>query len=247
MIMNKAPNLNLIFKLNKLADKFETKLAAGLSDIGSPTAKSDSGSGTAKDMTPKFNVSDAIDAVFNPAMELLGPSKRVAPTPEQAKNMFMNMASQLKSLFRSDDGAKTLAAVKFEELKSQPLFPAVKMFSNMVSDLFHEQTPGAWKPDPYADPTYSKENVMKVQKRLDEIGFPVGKAGPDGRFGFETKEAVENFQKHYGIKTRNPGELDAQTIKMLMDPKLPLPNDYLLQKQKTSLNNLATKFEKKYG
>lgn len=43
------------------------------------------------------------------------------------------------------------------------------------------------------------ENVRKVQKRLMELGYSVGRYGADGVFGNDTKKAVMSFQRTHGL------------------------------------------------
>lgn len=59
------------------------------------------------------------------------------------------------------------------------------------------------------------EDVKKLQKRLNELGYDVGK--PDGSFGNKTAKAVEDFQNANGLPTN--GEVDGKTWTMIFDEK----------------------------
>lgn len=58
-------------------------------------------------------------------------------------------------------------------------------------------------------------DVKELQGLLIELGFDLGSYGDDGDFGTKTKEAVENFQKKYGLKVT--GVFDKTSYTKLME------------------------------
>lgn len=62
----------------------------------------------------------------------------------------------------------------------------------------------AWAIDPR-----SPAQVRDLQNRLAKASFPVGRFGPDGGFGADTRSAVIAFQRHYGLSAT--GVVDAKT------------------------------------
>ena len=60
----------------------------------------------------------------------------------------------------------------------------------------------------------AKIMVKWLQKRLNSIGYSVGKYGVDGSFGPDTLKAVKKFQKDYGLKV--DGYVGPNTYKKLV-------------------------------
>lgn len=57
------------------------------------------------------------------------------------------------------------------------------------------------------------DDVKKVQKSLEELGYSLGEAGADGKFGKATQDAVKAFQELKGLEVT--GIVDDKTIKAL--------------------------------
>lgn len=55
--------------------------------------------------------------------------------------------------------------------------------------------------------------VRSLQGALDGLGYTVGKAGRDGRFGPDTQAAVERFQREHNLPVT--GQADPATVRML--------------------------------
>ena len=60
------------------------------------------------------------------------------------------------------------------------------------------------------------DEVKKLQERLNELGYPVGRA--DGDFGNKTKSAIEEFQKDNGLEVT--GIADAATQELLFSDEV---------------------------
>ena len=55
--------------------------------------------------------------------------------------------------------------------------------------------------------------VEKIQKKLTDLGYDLGKCGVDGLFGVKTKKAIEEFQKKNGLTISS--SVDSETLKKL--------------------------------
>ncbi|MBP3637919.1 MAG: peptidoglycan-binding protein [Clostridia bacterium] len=93
--------------------------------------------------------------------------------------------------------------------------------SKMLDRLYSRNAP---KYDPYAPLKEGDEgaDVEIMQTFLHNLGYSVGEKGIDGKFGKDTKAAVEQFQFVAGLEVT--GEADAETLKLLYDPEHPIPN-----------------------
>jgi peptidoglycan hydrolase-like protein with peptidoglycan-binding domain len=59
-------------------------------------------------------------------------------------------------------------------------------------------------------------NVQNIQNALLALGYQLPNAGADGKFGPETKTALEKFQKDNGLTT-SVGKMDRLTTKKLAE------------------------------
>lgn len=91
----------------------------------------------------------------------------------------------------------------------------------MLTKLYSKKAPVY---DPYAPLKEGDEgaDVKIMQTFLDDLGYSLGEKGIDGKFGKDTKTAVEQFQFVAGLEVT--GEADAETLKKLYDEKNPIPN-----------------------
>ena len=65
----------------------------------------------------------------------------------------------------------------------------------------------------------SGEAVSKIQLALMDAGFPLPQFGPDGRFGGETKTALEGFQRESGLSGRKVDGVLGPTTMGLLDAR----------------------------
>lgn len=91
----------------------------------------------------------------------------------------------------------------------------------MLNKLYSKKAPAY---DPYAPLKEGDEgaDVKIMQTFLHDLGYDVGVKGIDGKFGKDTKAAVEQFQFVAGLEVT--GEADAETLKLLLDEEKPIPN-----------------------
>ena len=91
----------------------------------------------------------------------------------------------------------------------------------MLNKLYSKKAPAY---DPFAPLKEGDEgaDVKIMQTFLDDLGYSLGEKGIDGKFGKDTKAAVEQFQFVAGLEVT--GEADAETLKKLYDEKNPIPN-----------------------
>ena len=91
----------------------------------------------------------------------------------------------------------------------------------MLTKLYSKKAPVY---DPYAPLKEGDEgaDVKIMQTFLDDLGYSLGEKGIDGKYGKDTKTAVEQFQFVAGLEVT--GEADAETLKKLYDEKNPIPN-----------------------
>ncbi len=91
----------------------------------------------------------------------------------------------------------------------------------MLNKLYSKKAPVY---DPYAPLKEGDEgaDVTIMQTYLDDLGYALGEKGIDGKFGADTKAAVEQFQFVAGLEVT--GEADTDTLKKLYDEKNPIPN-----------------------
>ena len=91
----------------------------------------------------------------------------------------------------------------------------------MLTKLYSKKAPVY---DPYAPLKEGDEgaDVKIMQTFLNDLGYSLGEKGIDGKFGKDTKTAVEQFQFVAGLEVT--GEADAETLKKLYDEKNPIPN-----------------------
>jgi len=92
---------------------------------------------------------------------------------------------------------------------------------SMLSRLYGKNAPAY---DLYAPMKEGDEgaDVKIMQTFLDELGYSVGEKGIDGKYGADTRAAVEQFQFVAGLEVT--GEADAETLKLLYDEESPIPN-----------------------
>ena len=84
---------------------------------------------------------------------------------------------------------------------------------------------------------YTKNSLVSaVQEGLMKLGFNLPKFGADGKFGPETKTALEKYQDSKDNLDRN-GEMDEVTIRTMIDD--------LKEKDNTLSNNLQDELDKK--
>lgn len=91
----------------------------------------------------------------------------------------------------------------------------------MLNKLYAKKAPAY---DPFAPLKEGDEgaDVEIMQTFLDDLGYSLGEKGIDGKFGKDTKAAVEQFQFVAGMEVT--GEADAETLMRLFDEKNPIPN-----------------------
>lgn len=91
----------------------------------------------------------------------------------------------------------------------------------MLNKLYSKKAPAY---DPYAPLKEGDEgaDVTIMQTFLHELGYDIGEKGIDGKYGQDTKAAVEQFQFVAGLEVT--GEADAETLKLLYDEEKPIPN-----------------------
>jgi len=64
---------------------------------------------------------------------------------------------------------------------------------------------------------HRKEDVKQLQQALIALGFDVGPAGADGILGRDTSNAIQNFQKTYGLAVDgDPGPNTTRTLNSLI-------------------------------
>lgn len=92
---------------------------------------------------------------------------------------------------------------------------------SMLNKLYSKKASGY---DPYAPlkPGDEGADVKIMQTFLDDLGYDLGKKGIDGKYGEDTKAAVEQFQFVAGMEVT--GEADAETLLRLYDEEHPVPN-----------------------
>jgi len=91
----------------------------------------------------------------------------------------------------------------------------------MLNKLYSKKAPVY---DPYAPLKEGDEgaDVKIMQTFLFDLGYDIGEKGIDGKFGKDTKAAVEQFQFVAALEVT--GEADAETLKLLLDEEKPIPN-----------------------
>lgn len=70
--------------------------------------------------------------------------------------------------------------------------------------------------------TESALNTRIIQRKLEDMGYSVGKAGIDGRYGRHSKQAVRQFQQDYGLRV--DGIVGAETATHLAYATHPTAN-----------------------
>lgn len=121
---------------------------------------------------------------------------------------------------KADTKVKACAAVaEWEALKVRSHLSSATVNAGIWSPAAHPRAPkgspagGEFAPGGKGGPTKAKPvqqgqgmngkadaQVHNLQTRLQALGFSVGKAGKDGKFGPETAKAVLAFQKAHGLK-----------------------------------------------
>lgn len=100
---------------------------------------------------------------------------------------------------------ESVSEINAKEIVSNSVF-LTELMKMVDNSLTFEFTPGL--------KLAYDENVKKLQESLQFLGFLLPKFGVDGKFGEETKGAIEDFQKKFKLPVT--GKIDPQNLKFLV-------------------------------